>query len=101
MKFSLTTVLLFAATASLLAQTPSPLQVELTTFTTGTTDPVGVYHAGDNRVFIVEQNQADIEIYDVNGTYIGKFIDLSSVAMSADCWAWLFIRTMPTMESFM
>jgi hypothetical protein len=79
MKFSLTTVLLFAATASLLAQTPSPLQVELTTFTTGTTDPVGVYHAGDNRVFIVEQNQADIEIYDVNGTYIGKFIDLSSV----------------------
>ena len=74
---SLVAILLFASSAAL-AQTPSPLQVELELFTSQVNNPVAIVNAGDDRLFVVEQNSADIEIFDLSGNYIGKFIDLSS-----------------------
>lgn len=52
-------------------------QIELETFTTGYNSPVGIYNAGDERLFILEQSQGDIEIVDLQGNYIGTFLDLT------------------------
>jgi len=60
-------------------QTLTPADITLQTFYTGATVPVGIYNCGDHRLFIVEQNQSDIEIVDTTGQYIGKFLDLSSL----------------------
>jgi hypothetical protein len=38
---------------------------------------VGIYNCGDNRLFVLEQTQGDIEIIDTNGAYIGKFLDVT------------------------
>lgn len=59
------------------AQNPSSLQVDLQTFSTASNGGVDIAHAGDNRLFVVEQNDADIEIFDLNGTHLGKFLDLT------------------------
>jgi glucose/arabinose dehydrogenase len=74
---SLLSVLLFSR---LVAQTLTPADIMLETFYTGANVPIGVYNCGDHRLFILEQNQADIEIVDTTGQYIGKFLDLSSLA---------------------
>ncbi len=58
-------------------------EIELVSFVSGYNRPVGIYNAGDNRLFIVEQNQSDIEIVDLNGTYIGKFLDLTGLTSTA------------------
>jgi hypothetical protein len=65
--------------ASIFAQSPTPLQVELQLWNNGLNDPVGIYNAGDDRLFILEQSQGDIELYQTDGTYIGKFLDLSGL----------------------
>lgn len=78
MRYLLASIFLGSALISF-GQTPTPLQVDLTTFTTNTSGPVDIAHAGDARLFVVEQNTADIEIYDLSGTHLGKFIDLSGV----------------------
>ncbi|MFK7756537.1 MAG: sorbosone dehydrogenase family protein [Flavobacteriales bacterium] len=54
-------------------------QIELETFVTGYNSPVGIYNAGDERLFILEQSQGDIEIVDLQGNYIGKFLDLTGL----------------------
>lgn len=34
---------------------------------------------GDTRIFVVEQHTNDIELFDADGTFIGKFLDLSGM----------------------
>lgn len=64
------------------AQSLNPLQIELELFASGFNKPVGMYHAGDNRLFVVEQDQADIEIIDLEGNSIGTFIDLTGLVQT-------------------
>jgi glucose/arabinose dehydrogenase len=71
--------LICVATLKLSAQTLTPLNVELQSFYTNNAVPVGIYSCGDNRMFILEKNQADIEIVDLNGAYIGTFLDLTGL----------------------
>ncbi len=70
-------ILLIASTA--FSQTLTPPAISLQTFNTTLSSPVGIYHCGDNRLFVLEQSQADIEILDTNGTYIGTFLDLTGL----------------------
>ncbi len=64
---------------TLCGQQLTPPDITLQTFYSGANVPVGIYNCGDHRLFIVEQNQSDIEIVDTTGQYIGKFLDLSSL----------------------
>ena len=64
------------------AQALNPLQVELELFASGFNKPVGMYHAGDERLFVVEQDQADIEIIDLQGNSIGTFLDLTGLVQT-------------------
>lgn len=61
------------------AQSPSPLTISLSPFITGLSSPVGIYHCNDSRLFILEQSQGDIEIYNESGGYIGRFLDLTGI----------------------
>lgn len=54
-------------------------QIDLVSFASGFNNSIGIYSAGDDRMFILEQNQSDIEIVDLNGNYIGTFLDLSAL----------------------
>lgn len=76
LQFTITTLL---AAKLMLAQDLTPPDITLETFFTNTNVPVGLYNCGDHRLFIVEQNQSDIEIIDTTGQYIGTFLDLSSL----------------------
>lgn len=59
------------------AQTLTPPDIILETFYTGSATPVGIYNCGDDRLFILEKDEGDIEIVDTTGTYIGKFLDIT------------------------
>jgi glucose/arabinose dehydrogenase len=61
------------------AQLPTPLQVQLQTFATGLSSPVGIYNCGDDRLFILEQSSGDIEMLNASGQSIGKFLDLTGL----------------------
>lgn len=61
------------------AQTITPPDITLQTFYTGLSNPIGIYNCGDHRLFVLEQNQGDIEIIDTNGVYIGKLLDLTGM----------------------
>lgn len=62
-----------------LAQNLTPVAVTLQTHYTGLAAPVGLYNCGDERLFILEQNESDIEIINTSGQYIGKFLDLTGI----------------------
>ncbi|MGF1564626.1 MAG: PQQ-dependent sugar dehydrogenase, partial [Flavobacteriales bacterium] len=64
------------------AQSLNPLQIELELFASGFNKPVGMYHAGDERLFILEQDQADIEIINLEGNTIGTFLDLTGLVQT-------------------
>jgi glucose/arabinose dehydrogenase len=53
-------------------------QITLTTFATGLSSPIGVMNAGDDRIFVIQRTGL-IKIYDLSGTFIGNFINLSSL----------------------
>lgn len=76
---SLTALMFCALTTQLFAQLPTPLQVDFQLWNNGLSSPVGIYNAGDDRMFILEQNSGDIELYQTDGTYIGKFLDLTGI----------------------
>lgn len=61
------------------AQSLTPPDINLETFYTGLASPVGIYHCGDERLFILEKDEGDIEIVDTTGTYIGKFLDVTGL----------------------
>jgi glucose/arabinose dehydrogenase len=62
-----------------LAQAITPVDVELTTFVTGYSAPVGLYNCGDERLFILEKDAGDIKIITTTGTYVGTFLDLTGL----------------------
>ncbi|MBL7943717.1 MAG: PQQ-dependent sugar dehydrogenase [Flavobacteriales bacterium] len=72
-------LLVVMGTCALFAQNPTPLNINLVVFKTGMLNPVGVYNCGDHRLFILEQNEGDIEIVDTSGTSLGKFLDLTGL----------------------
>lgn len=76
---SLLFFVLVLVTASVKSQTPTPLQIQLQQVATGLAAPVGIYSAGDQRLFILEQAQGDIEIILTDGTYVGKFLDITGL----------------------
>src|SRR5690606_14579917 len=59
------------------AQNLTPVGVTVQTFYTGLSQPVGIYNCGDDRLFVLEQNESDIEIINTSGQFIGKFLDLT------------------------
>ena len=61
------------------AQNPSPLTIDLELLASGFDRPVGIYHAGDERIFILEQHDGHIEIVNSNGTSGGTFLDIGSL----------------------
>jgi glucose/arabinose dehydrogenase len=69
---------------SAFCQAPTPLQVETQSFLTGLSKPVGIHHMGDDRLFIVEQHTAEIEIYNTSGTFVGQFLDLGGTVATGN-----------------
>ncbi len=59
------------------AQTLSEITLE--PFSSGFNNPVGIYNAGDARLFVIEQNQSEIEILDLDGNNLGVFLNISSL----------------------
>lgn len=66
----------------MIGQSPTPPDINLTLFYSGLNQTVGLYHAGDHRLFILEKDQGDIEIVDTSGVYIGKFLDVTGLITS-------------------
>ncbi|MEZ4800434.1 MAG: PQQ-dependent sugar dehydrogenase [Flavobacteriales bacterium] len=77
-------VILFACFIfkSVSAQNVTPLSVEFEDIYTGLSGPVGLYHCGDHRLFILEKDAGQIEIIDTLGNYIGQFIDVNNLTSS-------------------
>lgn len=61
------------------AQDVTPLSIEFEPFASGFTDPVGIYHAGDERLFVIEQSTGEIIVLDENGTPLGTFLDIGGL----------------------
>jgi glucose/arabinose dehydrogenase len=61
------------------AQSLTPADVQLTTFVTGYSAPSGLYHCGDERLFVLEKDAGDIEILMTSGQYVGTFLDLTGL----------------------
>lgn len=61
------------------AQNTTPLSVEFEDIYTGLSGPVGLYHCGDERLFILEKDAGQIEIIDTLGNYIGQFLDVDNL----------------------
>lgn len=56
----------------------TPISITLTPFATGLNKPVGMKHAGDERLFVCEQTSGKVRILDANGDVIGDLIDVQS-----------------------
>jgi hypothetical protein len=71
----LVTGLLFSV---LLANTQTGIlpEIELEPFSAGFSNPVDIEHAGDSRLFVVEQTGL-IRIVDADGQHVSTFLDLS------------------------
>lgn len=80
----LATVAFVGLFCSAYSQTPTPLQVETQSFITGLSKPVGIHHMGDDRLFILEQHVAEIEIYNTSGAYVGQFLDLGGTVATGN-----------------
>lgn len=67
-----------------MAQEPSPLEIELEDFISGLSNPVGLEHAGDERLFVIQKNSGVIKIYDLDGNFISDFLDLSGLSTASE-----------------
>ncbi len=80
----LTTSLLFGAlffTSFINAQTPN---LDLVSYASGFSRPVGIANAGDERLFVIEQHTNLIRIIDGNGNVLQEpFLDLNNLAYSS------------------
>lgn len=72
-------VLLAVFSVHLRAQNVTPPSITITPFYSGLSGPVGLYHCGDHRLFVLEKNQGDIEIIDTTGAFIGQFLDIGGL----------------------
>lgn len=57
----------------------TPLEIDFQPFASGFNDPVGLYHCGDDRLFVVEQSDGHIEVLDANGASLGTFLDVGNL----------------------
>ena len=80
-KLTLFSALLFIAALSG-AQTNILPEICLSQFSSGFSQPVGVEHAGDSRLFIVEQT-GKIRIVDANGKHKSHFLNISDKISTA------------------
>lgn len=63
-------------------QNVTPLSVSFEDVYSGLNGPVGLYHCGDDRLFILEKNVGQIEIIDTLGNYVGTFLDVGGLLSS-------------------
>lgn len=75
--FAVAAFLFSASTAE--AQQVTPLQIQLQPWASGLAKPVGIYHCGDERLFVVEQDQGRIRILNSQGTVTGTFLNVGSM----------------------
>ena len=73
-----------ALSLSALAQEPSPLEIELEPFISGLSRPVGLEHAGDERLFVLQKNSGIIEIYNLDGEFINDFLDIDGLSTGSE-----------------
>ncbi|MFT4879665.1 MAG: glucose/arabinose dehydrogenase [Flavobacteriales bacterium] len=71
--------LLISFTETTVAQTPTALEIDLELFASGLDQPVGIYNAGDDRLFIVEQDAGKIEILSATGSSLGTFLNVGNL----------------------
>lgn len=74
-------LLLIALTCSLLAsaQNPTSPQIVLVQIDSNPTGLIGIYHCGDHRLFLVQQNTGIISIIDTLGANIGTFLNICTL----------------------
>lgn len=56
----------------------TPPGLELVSFASGLSSPNGIYSVGDERLFILEKDLGEIEVFDLNGSSLGTFLDIGS-----------------------
>jgi glucose/arabinose dehydrogenase len=74
-------VIMCLQTQLLSAQEVTPPAIELNLIYSGLENISSIASCGDDRLFVLEQYQADIEIIDTAGNYIGKFLDLTGLTI--------------------
>ncbi len=79
MKYLFLIAMIASTSLKLIAQNITPADVQLTSFYAGLSAPVGLYHCGDDRLFILEKDAGDIEIINTSGQYIGTFLDVTGL----------------------
>ena len=77
---TLMTVLCFMTLLSY-SQTDVLPTIELVEFATGLDNPIGIEHAGDSRLFVVEQT-GKIRIVDANGNHKSHFLNLTDKVLT-------------------
>ena len=77
-RFGLLLLLVFSSALLVSAQSPDPAQVRLTEVASGLTRPLNLTHAGDGRLFVVEQDER-IRIIDNGAVNQTPFLDVSSL----------------------
>jgi len=77
MKTYLTIIICVAMQTYCYAQQSQLTQLTLEPFANGLQNPVGLYNMGDERIFVLEKDECDIEILNPSGTNVGKFLDLT------------------------
>lgn len=61
------------------ADLQSPPEVVFETFITGLQNPVRMVQSPDGRLFILEKDQGNVEVYNADGSYIGTFLNVSGL----------------------
>lgn len=56
----------------------TPLSINLEPWATGLSSPLAMKHAGDERLFVCEQNSGLVRVLDEDGNILGNFINVSS-----------------------
>src|SRR6056297_3136281 len=63
----------------------TPLSINLEPWATGLSSPLAMKHAGDDRLFVCEQNSGRVRMLDADGNILNTFIDVgSSIASSGN-----------------
>ena len=61
----------------------TPLSINLEPWATGLSSPLAMKHAGDDRLFVCEQNSGRVRVLDADGNILSTFINLSSSIASS------------------
>lgn len=61
------------------ADLQSPPEVVFDPFITGLQSPVRMTQAPDGRLFVLEKDQGNVEVYEADGSYIGTFLNVSGL----------------------